>query len=151
MLNSLEIQLLAYPRAKTLIFDFIGWSHERVLSPPRQNKRIARPSSPLPEIIIRGLEGEQREKVVELVSAFVNGNGRVGTTSSHFLLAEGGVLVEVTPGPVVWKMIETAHLLLEQGMPALESLTIDEADMSTESENGSSSGGVGTDFSDQSD
>jgi hypothetical protein len=67
------------------------------------------------------------------------------------LLAEGGVLVEVTPGPVVWKMIETAHILLEQGMPALESLTIDEADMSTGSENGSSSGGVGTDFSDQSD
>ena len=31
VLDSLEVQLLAYPRAKTLIFDFVGWEHARLL------------------------------------------------------------------------------------------------------------------------
>lgn len=47
--------------------------------------------------------------------------------------------------------IEAAHPLLEQGLPVLENLTIEEAGEGTGSDNGSSSGGVGTDFSDQSD
>ena len=37
VLHSLEVQLLAYPRAKTLIFDFNGWEHARLLPDGNMN------------------------------------------------------------------------------------------------------------------
>src|SRR4051812_10943169 len=75
ILSFLEIQLLAYPRAKTITIDFIGWDHivrqsSPVLRPVRsfvKGERPARFLGGLSEIVIRGLEREQRNCVVELV------------------------------------------------------------------------------------
>jgi hypothetical protein len=107
ILSYLALQLMAYPRAKSLTIDFVGWDH-KVVHGSRRFERPVRFCGRLPEIIIRGLDGEQQNRVTDLISWFIMPNGRIGTTSSHFRLAEGGILMEVTPDSVAWKKLEQA-------------------------------------------
>jgi hypothetical protein len=118
---------MAYPRAKNVIIDFIGWEHDKLVNPRKSNRSEppARFAGRFSSVIIRGLHGEQQEYVSQIVNWYVMpNNGRVGTTSSHFSLVAGGTLVEVTPGMITWRSKETIHPLLEDEPPALGALTI---------------------------
>ena len=112
----LELQLPAYPRVKTLVFDFVGWDLKEVHKPGGylREKYPSWVFRRIPEIIIRGLSGEQLEMVVEQVTPYVS--KRVGTTSSHYCLADGGLLARVTDTEIRWRDInsEEKHPLLEE-------------------------------------
>lgn len=122
ILLCLEIQLLAYPRAKSITIDFIGWEHERpvTLRRPSWFKRPSYYAGRFSEVIIRGLHGEQKKVVRDIVAWYVTINGRIGTTSSQFVLADEGELYEATPGVIYWETIEAAHPLLEETLPTID-------------------------------
>lgn len=119
-LGYLDAQVTAYPRVKTLVFDFVGWDHKSTIDreihhglggenhPAWAFKRI-------PEAIIRGLPAGQVEKVVEQLAPYVK--GRFGTTTSHYSLNNYGRLANVSPTEVRWmdlKLKEEKHPLLEE-------------------------------------
>jgi hypothetical protein len=116
------VQILAYPRVKTLVFNFVGWDQEKVQK-PFKSFRIQHPSwaiGRIPEIIIRGLPRKQQERVVHQITPFVKKGGRIGTTSSHYSLADDGRLARVVDEEIVWR-----HIATEEKHPLLEEAQVD--------------------------
>jgi len=125
ILTFLDVQLHAYPSVKILIFDFIGWDQKEVVENYEVLKMdcLSSELERIKEVIVRGLSGEQLEKVVERVIPFVKRGGRIGTTSSHYTLTDDGRLDRVVEEEIAWRSIalEEKHPLLQlDGVPGHE-------------------------------